>query len=95
MATLADGIMTVDTLLSMNGFNMDELQKAMAEFAAKQGVTIVPPTLDAKAYKQARKDSWKAQQEVKEAAQAYENAERNAENMRYDKEGVYYIGGKR
>lgn len=72
---------------------MDELQKAMAEFAARNGVTIVAPVADAKSYKAARKESWIAQKEREKAERNAERAERNAENMRHDNEGVYYVGG--
>ena len=73
---------------------MTDLEKAMAEFAAKQGVTVCPALTNAKEYKTAKRESWDKQQEEKASKRRYENNERNAENMRYDSEGVYYIGGK-
>lgn len=73
---------------------MTDYEKAIAEFQAKQGVTVCPPLTNAKEYKTAKRESWDKQQAEKADKRAYQNAERNAENMRYDSEGVYYIGGK-
>lgn len=42
---------------------MDELQKAIAEFAAKQGATQLPNAGDKKSYQDARRSSWMAQDE--------------------------------
>ena len=69
----------------------NELDAAMAEFLAKQGATVCAPILDAKASKLAAKESY----QNRVAKEQYENAAHNAENRRYDSEGIYYIGGKR
>lgn len=73
---------------------MTDLEKAMAEFLAKQGATQCAPAATKEDYKAARRTSWQAQEERQRQERAAERAERNAENMRYDSEGVYYIGGK-
>lgn len=77
---------------------MDELQKAMAEFSAKQGVTQCEPAGTKKAYQDARRESWQAQEtrqaNNKQWGDAWDRAEHNAENKRFDSEGVFYIGGK-
>ncbi len=69
---------------------MTDYEKAIAEFTAKQAATVCPPAASKADYKAARRDSWDRQQDAKR----YEANERNAENKRYDNEGVYYIGGK-
>lgn len=73
---------------------MTDLELAMAEFAAKQGVTVCAPVLDAKTSKELAKASYAARMQRERDTDTYERSERNAENMRYDNEGVYYIGGK-
>ncbi len=73
---------------------MDDLEKAMAEFLASKTVTVCEPVLTAKQSLELAKAKRKADREKEEEDRRYEAIERNAENRRYDNEGVYYIGGK-
>lgn len=73
---------------------MTEYEKAIAEFTAKQSTTVCPPAASKADYKAARRDSWDSQKNRQQDEKRYEANERNAENKRYDNEGVYYIGGK-
>ncbi len=73
---------------------MTDYEKAAAEFLAKQAVTVVPAVTTRAEHQAVRKSSFLAQKERERAANAADKAERNAENKRFDNEGVYYIGGK-
>lgn len=73
---------------------MDDVQKAMADFLAKQGVTPCPPAATKAEYKAARRESWDTAEQRRMRDDVANRVERNAENRRYDNEGVYYFGGK-
>lgn len=73
---------------------MTDLEKAMAEFLAKSAPTICPPVVNAKTAIELAKQTRATAKAKEEALDAAERAERNAENIRYDAEGVFYIGGK-
>lgn len=70
---------------------MTDIEQAIAAFAATQGATVCPAITNAKQAKDTPRYTTKQADADKDA---YERSERNAENMRYDNEGVYYIGGK-
>jgi hypothetical protein len=71
-----------------------DIDAAMAEFLAKQAPTACVPILTAKQAEEAAKAARvTARQQAQQEAEA-RAAEHNAENRRYDSEGVYYIGGK-
>lgn len=71
-----------------------ELDAAMAEFLAKQAPTVCSPIRDAKTAAIAAKLARDKRKEAEARLDVAERAERNAENRRYDDEGVYYIGGE-
>jgi hypothetical protein len=70
---------------------MTDLEQAIAAFAAQNTVTVCPAITSAKAAREVPRYTEKQSNADKDA---YERSERNAENKRYDNEGVYYIGGK-
>lgn len=71
-----------------------DIDAAMAEFLAKQAPTTCAPILTAKQSQEAAKAARAAARQQAQAEAEARAAERNAENRRYDSEGVYYIGGK-
>jgi hypothetical protein len=72
---------------------MTDLEKAMQEFAARNGVTQCAPVTSAKQANELAKARRVEQRERERAERAARCAEQNAENARYDREGVWYVGG--
>lgn len=70
---------------------MNDIEQATADFLAKQGATQCAAITSAK---EAKATPRYTEHDARRSADAQDCAERNAENIRYDKEGVYYIGGK-
>ena len=68
---------------------MTDFDKAIAEFLAKNSAVVCAPILSAKQSKEASKATY----EKFSQNESENNAMHNAENKRYDSEGVYYIGG--
>lgn len=72
---------------------MTELEQAMREFEARNQVVQCAPVTNAKQARELARLRRQREREQEQARDSAERAERNAENKRYDAEGVWYVGG--
>jgi uncharacterized iron-regulated membrane protein len=74
-------------------FSADALAQAMSTVQVTECPAVTTRKQADALAKEAREQRMSEEQAEREQ-RAYELTEHNAENMRYDNEGVYYIGGK-
>lgn len=72
---------------------MSALDDAMRDFVARQGATQCAPVLSAKQSAELARARRIAERERAQQEHAAQCAQSNAENARYDQEGVWYVGG--